>query len=78
MCVPPKDTSRLRACETQAGRFVDLNPQSRDRNDRNYGLKSEVLYVSKLGRAKIISTAEKKFLGGTKWSDPWLSSGDNP
>jgi hypothetical protein len=36
------------------------NPQSRDGTIDNYGLRSEVLYVSKLACAKIIPTAEQK------------------
>jgi hypothetical protein len=36
----------------------------------NDDLKSEVLYVTKLGRARIIPTVEQKiFQGGMKWSD---------
>jgi hypothetical protein len=44
----------------------------------NYGLTSEVLYVSKLDCAKIIPTAKKKFLRETKWSDSPLTAGSNP
>jgi len=47
------------------------NPQYRDGTIDNYGLRSEVLYVSKLGCAKIIPSAEQKISkGGMKWSDP--------
>jgi hypothetical protein len=54
------------------------NPQSRDGTIENYGLTSEVPYVSKLDCAKIIPTAKKKFLGETKWSDSSLTAGSNP
>ena len=39
---------------------VDLNPQSHDRMMEDCGLKTEVLYASKLGWAKIIPTKAKK------------------
>jgi hypothetical protein len=57
-----KNTSRLRACGTQADGSVS-NPQSRDGAIENYGLRSEVLYVSKLDCAKIIPNAEQKCFG---------------
>jgi hypothetical protein len=57
------------------------NPQSRDGTIENYGLKSEGLYVSKLGRAKIIPIAEQKIFrwrdGMERSSDPSLAAGDN-
>jgi hypothetical protein len=36
------------------------NPQSRDGTIKDYDLKIEALYVSKLGYAKIIPTPEQK------------------
>jgi hypothetical protein len=46
-----RDVSRL---------ILDLKSSSRDGRIENYGLKSEVLYVSKLGCAKIIPTRGRK------------------
>jgi hypothetical protein len=40
----------------------------------NYGLKSEVLYVSKLDCAKFIPTASKKISERTEMERPWLNS----
>jgi hypothetical protein len=56
-----KDT--VAACARAGRKLADpltSNPQSRDGTIDNYGLRSEVLYVSKLGCAKIIPTAEQK------------------
>jgi hypothetical protein len=39
----------------------------------NHGMKAEALYISKLGFANIIPTAEQKN-GETNWSSPWLIS----
>src|SRR5258707_6873407 len=60
MSVPPKDTSRLRACGDAklADRLTSESSEPR-RMIENHGLKSEVLCVSKLDRVKIINTAEK-------------------
>jgi hypothetical protein len=59
MSVPPKT---LVACARAGRKLADpltSNPQSPDSAIENYGLKSAVLYVSKLGCAKIIPTAER-------------------
>ena len=51
------------ACARAGCRLADpliSNPQSRDGMMENDGLKSEVLWVSKLDCARIIPTAEKK------------------
>jgi hypothetical protein len=43
--------------------FRPANPQSREETIENYGLKSEVLHVFKLGCTQIILTAEEKSSG---------------
>jgi hypothetical protein len=45
---------------------VDLKFSSRNGTTDNYGLKAEVLYVSKLGCARIIPTAEQEISGKDK------------
>jgi hypothetical protein len=60
MSVPPKDTV---ACVRAGRKLVNSltsSPQGRDGTIENYGLDSEVLYLSKLGWAEIIPTALKE------------------
>ena len=69
-----KRSSKRHQSPGRAGRKLadplTSNPQSRYGTIDNYGLRAEVLYVSKLGCVKIIPTAEKKILKRMKRLDP--------
>jgi len=70
MSVPPKDTVAYVRAGRKLVNSLTSSPHDRDGTIENYGLDSEVLYLSKLGWAEIIPSASKKILRGTKWSDP--------
>jgi hypothetical protein len=53
------------------------NPQSRNGTIESYGLKTEVLYASKLGCAEIIPAVEQKNSGRTKLRDFWQKAAGN-
>jgi hypothetical protein len=66
MGAPPKDTSFLRAAGRKLAGPLTSNPQSRDGTIEDYGLRSEVLHITKLSCATIIPTAEQKIYRATK------------
>jgi hypothetical protein len=59
MSIPPKSQPPTRVRDV-GWLIVDLKSQSRNGTIDNYGRKSEILYASKLGCAKIIPTKAKK------------------